>query len=110
MHIITENQGEVPKPERGYIMFKKEEKNFSVLRTVLIIAGIVVVLMTAMVVLYKVFKKYFRVTLECGDCDICDGDCFCEDGDFEPECCVYDGAADIADDIADEIADSFDAE
>ncbi len=97
--------------ERGYIMFRKEEKSGGVLRAVLITAGIIVFVFAAVAVIYKFFKKHFRITLECGDYDFCDDDCFCEEEDFEPECCVYDGScccdSALADDIADEIADGL---
>lgn len=93
-------------------MFKKEKKEFGVLRAILVVVGVVVLIMSAMVVLYKVFKKYFRITLECGDCTFSDEDCFCDE-DYEPECCVYDGSCcgDIADDIPDgpddDLSDDF---
>lgn len=100
-------------------MFKKEEKRVSAWQAVLITIGVIVVVLGALAVIYKFFKKYFRITLECGDCDFCEDDCFCEDIDYEPECCVYDGtccgsidgidedlAADIAENIADGIADA----
>lgn len=101
------------------IMSEKNGKNFSVLRAVFITIGVIVTILAALLVIYKVFKKYFRITLECGDCSICDDDCFCDETDYEPECCVYDGtccgdidgiddelAADIAENIADGMADA----
>ena len=96
-------------------MSEKNSNKASVLRAIFITVGVIVTVLTTLVVLYKVFKKYFRITLECGDCSICDGDCFIEEDDYEPECCVYEGdccgdidgiddelAADIADSISDE--------
>ena len=96
-------------------MSEKNSNKASVLRAIFITVGVIVTVLTTLVVLYKVFKKYFRITLECGDCSICDDDCFIEEDDYEPECCVYEGsccsdidgiddelAADIADSISDE--------
>ena len=46
---------------------------------------------------YKLFKKYFKVSFDCGDCDSCDGGCFdddfdlfAEDEDYEPTCSLCD--------------------
>ena len=96
-------------------MSERNSNKASVLRAIFITVGVIVTVLTTLVVLYKVFKKYFRITLECGDCSICEDDCFCDEEDYEPECCVYecdccgdiDGiddelAADIADSISDE--------
>ena len=63
-------------------MFNKvEEKKTSPIKVILIIIGAVVALMGAALVVYKLFKKYFTVTFECGDCETCEEDCFaeCED-------------------------------
>ena len=65
---------------------KKEEKGVNVVKVVLITAGAVLAVVAAFAVLYKFFKKHFKITFECEDCDFCDDDCLtCEDG-FEPEC------------------------
>jgi len=78
-------------------MLRREDNSISVWRVVLLTVGIVLFLLTAVMVAYKFFKKHFKITLECGDCDFCEDDCFFEDADFEPECCVYDGSADDID-------------
>lgn len=65
---------------------KKEEKSVSVAKVVLVTAGVVLAIVAACAVLYKFFKKHFKITFECEDCDFCDDDCLsCDDG-FEPEC------------------------
>lgn len=91
------------------------EKKTGVLRTIFIIVGIVVTLAAAALVVYKVFKKYFKITFECGDANICEDDCFCDEPDYEPQCCVYDGCEcgvdgiddDLAADIAENIAEGM---
>lgn len=93
-------------------MSEKNGNKASVLRAIFITVGVIVTVLTTLVVLYKVFKKYFRITLECGDCSICEDDCFCEEIDYEPECCVYEGSCcsdidGIDDDLAADIADSI---
>ena len=63
-------------------------ENKNALKTVLIIIGALVSISAIVVVLYTVFKKYFKVTFECDDCDCCCGDdCFEEVEDYEPICC-----------------------
>ena len=84
------------------MLFKKEEKSVSVLKVVLITVGVIVAVLAAAAVIYKFFKKHFKITFECGDCDFCEDKCFCDDADFEPECCVYDGCACDMADAADE--------
>jgi len=64
-----------------------EHKN--TLKTFFIIVGAVVSIAAIAAVLYTVFKKYFKVTFECDDCDCscCDEDCFEEADEYEPICC-----------------------
>lgn len=70
-------------------MFKKpEEKKTSVVKVVLITLGVIAAVGATLAVLYTLFKKYFTVTFECGDCENCDEDCFEDDLTFdEPICC-----------------------
>lgn len=77
-------------------------KKESTLKTIFVVIGALVSLAALVVVVYTVFKKYFKVTFECGgDCDCCDEDCFeDEDACYEPICCCED--EDVADDAADE--------
>lgn len=77
-------------------MFNKaEEKKTSPLKVILIILGAIVAAAGALLVVYKIFKKYFTVTFECGDCDSCDEDCFCDEDelDAEPVCTDEDDVA-----------------
>lgn len=75
---------------------KNEERSVSIVKVVLITLGVIAFLAAALAVALKFFKKHFKVNFECGECDFCEEDGFCEDVDFEPECCVYD-VADAAD-------------
>ena len=71
-------------------MFKKqEEKSSGVLKGVLITVGIITAIAAAAIVVYKIFKKYFTITIECDECDCdCDGECEITDCcDDEPCCC-----------------------
>ena len=83
---------------------KKEEKGVSIGKVVLITLSVVFCVLAAAAVLYKVFKKHFKITFECGDCAFCDDDCFCDDSDFEPECVssADDGDGDIFAELEDE--------
>ena len=65
---------------------KKEEKTVNVAKVVLITAGVVLAIVAACIALYKFFKKHFKITFECEDCDFCDDDCLSFDDGFEPEC------------------------
>ncbi len=73
-------------------MFKKpEEKKTSVVKVVLITLGVIAAVGATLAVLYTLFKKYFTITFECGDCENCDEDCFEDDLSFdEPICCEED--------------------
>ena len=77
----------------GFInMFKKpEEKKTSVVKVVLITLGVIAAVGATLAVLYTLFKKYFTITFECGDCENCDEDCFDDELAFdEPICCEAD--------------------
>ena len=77
----------------GFInMFKKpEEKKSSVVKFVLITVGVIAAIGAILAVLYTLFKKYYTVTYECGDCENCEEDCFEDDLSFdEPICCEED--------------------
>ncbi|MBQ8475140.1 MAG: hypothetical protein IJ499_05715 [Clostridia bacterium] len=63
---------------------KNEEKRVSIGKIIAISAAVALLIFAAMVILYKFFKKYFKITFDCGDCDSCDQDCF--GSDFEPIC------------------------
>ena len=84
-------------------MNQTEEKRISIWKIVAISAGVAVLVAAAVVILCKVFRKYFRISIDCGDCDDCTQDCFgcefdplCEcDEDFVPRC---DADADDEDD------------
>ncbi len=72
------------------------EKKISVTKVIIIAATVAVTLAAALFLLYKLLKKYFKVSVECGDCDSCD-DCFCDDldccfddEDYVPECSIAD--------------------
>ena len=71
-------------------MFNKvEEKKTSPLKVILIVIGAIVAVGAAAAVVYTVFKKYFTVTFECGDCEDCDCDCEClidEEESCDPIC------------------------
>jgi len=90
-------------------MFRKEEKSTSILKIVLTTIGVILFILTALALVYKFFKKHFKITVECGDCEFCDDDCLCEETDFEPECCVYESCCceDCADGIDDDLADAI---
>ena len=80
---------------------KNEERSTSIVKVVLITLGVIAFIAAATAIALKFFKKHFKVNFECGDCDFCDEDGFCEDVDFEPECCVYDVCCDDCDGVAD---------
>ncbi|MBE6569670.1 MAG: hypothetical protein E7658_05580 [Ruminococcaceae bacterium] len=77
-------------------------ENKNALKTFFIIIGAIVSIGAIVAVLYTVFKKYFKVTFECDDCDCgcCGDDCFEEDEDYEPICCC-----ECAEEEAEEAAD-----
>ena len=72
------------------------EKRSSVVRTVIITLTVIAAIAAVAAVLYNLFKKYFKVSLDCGDRDDCSSGCFgddfdpmCDD-DFAPECALDD--------------------
>lgn len=73
----------------------ENKKNCS-LKAIFTIIGAVVSIAALCIVLYNVFKKYFKITFVCdGDCDCCDGccdeECFEDDCEgYEPICCCQD--------------------
>lgn len=62
----------------------REEKRTSVFKIILISVTVAIAVVGIVAVLYRLFKKYFKITIDCGDCDECTGDCFGDD--FDPLC------------------------
>ena len=70
-------------------MFNKvEEKKTSPLKVILIVIGAIVAVGAAAAVLYTIFKKYFTITFECGDCESCDEDCLIDEEETECDVCL----------------------
>ena len=67
------------------VFAKPEEKKTSPLKVILIIIGAVVAAAGVILVVYKLFKKYFTITFECGDCENCEEDCF--EDELDDLCC-----------------------
>ncbi len=70
---------------------ENEKKNgTSALKALFIFVGAVVTIGAVLVVLYSLFKKYFKITFECNseDCDCFEDDCDC----CEPLCYTSDDA------------------
>lgn len=71
-----------------------EEKKVNIYKVIGITVGAVLLVSAICFAAYKFFKKYFKITFDCGNCAECDNDCFsidfdpelCDD-DFEPACC-----------------------
>ncbi len=61
---------------------KKDEKKLSDgLKALFVVVGAIVTVSAILAVLYNVFKKYFKITVECdGDCD----ECFDDFDEFDP--------------------------
>ena len=55
------------------------EKRSSVVRTVIITLTVIAAIAAVAAVLYNLFKKYFKVSLDRGDCDDCSSGCFGDD-------------------------------
>lgn len=75
---------------------KKENSSCS-LKGIFVVIGALVSIAALAVVVYTVFKKYFKVTFECdGGCDGCEDECFCdgEDGFCDPIFCDDEDEAD----------------
>ena len=63
--------------------FKKEDKKLSDgLKALFIVVGAIVTIGAVIAVLYNVFKKYFKISVECGDDD--DEDYFDDFDEFDP--------------------------
>lgn len=62
----------------------REEKRTSVFKIILISVTVAIAVVGVVAVLYRLFKKYFKITIDCGDCDECTGECFGDD--FDPLC------------------------
>lgn len=99
--------------ERYGEQMKKEEKRVSLIKIITISAGVALLIVAAAALLYKFFKKYFRISFDCGDCDTCCQDCFGDefdplcscDEDFAPGCSICD-ACEAEDDMdAEDAAD-----
>lgn len=78
-------------------MLKKQEKSVSLFKVVFMTVGIVLMILAALAVAYKFFKKHFKVTFESGDCSFGDDDCFCDEPDYDPEYSECDCAWDECD-------------
>lgn len=63
-----------------------KKDNASLLKGIFVAIGALVSIAALVLVVYTVFKKYFKVTFECdGCCDCCEDECFAdEDGCCEP--------------------------
>ncbi len=70
----------------------KKENSSCTLKSIFVVIGALVSLAALAVVVYTIFKKYFKVTFECdGSCDGCEDECFDdEDACYEPICCCDD--------------------
>ncbi|MBQ7475345.1 MAG: hypothetical protein IJS78_05425 [Clostridia bacterium] len=73
-------------------MKKNDKKISDGLKALFVIVGAVVTVGAAVMVLYNIFKKYFKITIECEDED---GDCFDDFDEFDPVCSP-DGCASCA--------------
>ena len=62
----------------------REEKRITVGKVIVVSATVAVAVAAAVFVLYRLFKKYFKITFDCGDCEACGDECFCDD--FDPDC------------------------
>ena len=75
----------------------RQDKKVSVYKVIAITVGAVVVATALCYAAYTLFKKYFKITFDCGKCGECDGDCLgidfdpelCDE-DYEPECSLDD--------------------
>ena len=74
----------------------KEKKSSEALKALFIIVGAVVTVGTVIMVLYSLFKKYFKITFECSN-DDCDDYFDDEYEDYEPICCCEDDDEDSLD-------------
>lgn len=80
-----------------------EEKKVNVYKVIGITVGAVLLVSAICFAAYKFFKKYFKITFDCGNCEECEDDCFgidfdpelCDE-DFEPVCTMDEDAAEDA--------------
>ena len=70
--------------QKGMISVKEEKRGVSVLKIVLISVAVAIAIVAIVALLYYLFKKYFKVSIDCGDCDGCEEACFGDD--FDPLC------------------------
>lgn len=74
----------------------REEKRVSIGKIILVTVGVTVAVVATLAALYKLFKKYFKVTFDCGNCEDCTAGCFADDfdplcdEDFAPKCVLDD--------------------
>lgn len=71
-------------------MYENGNKSGKIVKGIFITLGVIVAIMAALAIAYKLFRKYFKITLECGelegdDCDSCE-----LSDDCEPDCCYSD--------------------
>ena len=71
-------------------MKNSEKKLSDGLKALFVIVGAVVTIGTIAVVLYNVFKKYFKITVECENDD---DDCFDDFDEYDPVCSPEDCAS-----------------
>lgn len=65
------------------------EKRVNIWKIVIVSACVAASVAAIAITGYKLFKKYFKISFDCGeDCECCDDPCFCDDcdDDFIPEC------------------------
>ncbi len=66
-----------------------EGKKLNVWKIIIISAGVAAAVAALCITAYKLFKKYFKITFDCGeDCEDCPEGCFTdeiEDDDFIPD-------------------------
>ena len=84
-----------------------KKDNTSLLKGIFVAIGALVSIAALVVVVYTVFKKYFKVTFECdGCCDCCEDECFAdEDACYEPICYCED-EEEVVEEAADEAEDA----
>ena len=62
----------------------KDEHDMKIVKIVLVTAGAVLAVAAAALVVYKIVKKHFKITLECGDDDYEFDDSALDDDDYTP--------------------------
>lgn len=82
---------------------KNDEKHVSIGKIIFVTISVTVAVVATLSLLYKLFKKYFKVTFDCGECSDCTSGCFGDDfdpmcdEDFAPKCVLDDEEDDEAD-------------